>query len=175
MDTIETLMKRRSCRAYKPGPVPDEHLGMILEAGRYAPSAGNTQPWRFVITRNSELKDEVSEACGEQYWLANADIILAGIGVPEESRGREDWKWYPVDVAIAMENMILAATALSYGTCWIGAFDQEQVKELLDIPSDMHIVALASIGVSDDVHEAPPRKSWAELFSEDKYGSPLSI
>ena len=174
MDTIEALMKRRSCRAYKPGRVPDEHLSTILEAGRYAPSAGNTQPWRFVTARNPELKEEIAEACSEQYWMADADIILTGIGAPEESRGHEDWKWYPVDVAIAMQNMILAATALGYGTCWIGAFDQQQVKQLLNIPPEMHIIALAPIGIPDDVHEAPPRKSWDVLFSGETYGSRLS-
>ncbi len=174
MDTIETLMKRRSCRAYKVGKISEEHLHIILEAGRYAPSAGNTQPWRFVITRGSELKKEVAVACAEQHWMANADVILTGIGVPKESRGHGDWQWYPVDVAIAMQNMVVAATSLGYGTCWIGAFDQQQVKQLLSIPPEMHVVALLPIGIPDDTHDAPPRKSWDLLFSGETYGSPLA-
>lgn len=174
MNTIDALMKRRSCRAYKPGAIPDEHLRLILEAGRYAPSAGNTQPWRFVITRQPELKRQIAAACSEQHWMANADIILTGMGVPKESRKHGDWQWYSVDVSIAMQNMILAATALGYGTCWIGSFDQQLVKQLLNIPPAMHVIALTPIGISDDVHEAPPRKSWDVLFSEETYGVRLS-
>lgn len=175
MDTIEVLMQRRSCRAYKPGSIPDSHLSTILEAGRYAPSAGNAQPWRFIVVREKHLKQQLAQVCAEQHWMADADVIITGIGVPAESRGHSDWQWYPVDVAIALQNMVLAATTLGYGTCWIGAFDQQGVKELLEVPPEMHVVALVPIGFPAVHPDAPPRKSWQALFSQDTYRSPVDI
>lgn len=165
MDTIETILKRRSIRRYKREPIPEEDLKKILECGRQAPSAGNRQPWHFIVTRDPDLKAKLAEACNGQTWIADADVILVGVGIPSVSQ-----KWYPVDVAIAMQNMILAATALGYGTCWIGAFQPDKVKKLLNIPEDMDVVALTPIGVPDQSPEPRSRKSPAEVFSREKYG-----
>jgi len=170
MDTIEAILKRRSVRRYKPDPIPEEDLRKILECGRQAPSAGNRQPWHFIVTRDPELKRKLAEACNGQTWMADADVILTGVGIPSASRGSTGRLWYPVDVAIAMQNMILAATSLGYGTCWIGAFDGAKVKELLGIPEDMEVVALAPIGVPAESPGPRPRKSPAEVFSKERYG-----
>ena len=90
---------------------------------------------------------------------------MSGVGKPEVNE-----KWHRVDVAIAMENMVLAATSLGYGTCWIGAFDQEHVKSLLGIPEDMEVVALTPIGLPDDAPEPRPRQPLSEFASLDRYG-----
>ena len=127
MDTITAIMQRRSVRRYAAKGIPDDHLKAILEAGRQAPSAANRQPWHFVVVRDEERKRKLAAACSGQDWLADADVIVAGLGKPEVNE-----KWYPVDVAIAMENMILAATALGYGTCWIGAFEEAQEPRYTD-------------------------------------------
>lgn len=168
MDTIETILKRRSVRKYQAKPIPDDHLNAVLEAGRQAPSAANRQPWHFVVVRGEEERKKLAEACSGQHWMADAAVIIAGIGKPGASE-----KWHPVDVAIAMENMILAATALGYGTCWIGAFDQEQVKELLGVPDDMTVVALTPVGVPAAAPDARPRMPMAEFASLDRYGKAL--
>lgn len=170
MDTIEAILKRRSIRRYKPDPIPEEDLRKILECGRQAPSAGNRQPWHFIVTRDPELKRKLAEACNGQTWMADADVILTGVGVPSASRGSTGKLWYPVDVAIAMQNMILAATSLGYGTCWIGAFDGAKVKQLLGIPEEMEVVALTPIGVPAESPGPRPRKSPAEVFSKERYG-----
>ncbi len=175
MDTITTIMERRSIRKYKTDEIPQADLDKILEAGRQAPSAANRQPWHFVVTKDKELKKQVASACSGQHWMADADVILAGIGLPSASRGSTGRVWYEVDVSIAMQNMILAATSLGYGTCWIGAFSEEKVKELLDIPEEMRVVALTPIGVPDASPAARPRKEVNQVFSAEKYGQPLKI
>jgi len=168
MDTIETIMKRRSVRKFQPKLLSNADLQTIIEAGRQAPSAANRQPWHFVVVKSEDQRQKLAEACSGQTWLAGAAVIVAGVGKPAVND-----KWYPVDVAIAMQNMILAATALGYGTCWIGAFDQERVKGVLGIPEDMTVVALTPIGVPDDQPEARPRQPLSEFASVDRYGKPL--
>ena len=168
-DTITTIMGRRSVRKYQAKALPDKDLQAILEAGRQAPSAANRQPWHFVVVRDPEHKRKVAEACSGQSWMAEAGVIIAGVGRPTVNE-----KWYPVDVAIAMQNMILAATALGYGTCWIGAFDEQDVARLLAVPEDCKVVALTPVGVPADQPEARPRQPMAEFASLDKYGQKLA-
>ncbi len=170
MDTLEAIMSRRSIRRYREGRIPDEDLRKILEAGRQAPSAGNRQPWHFVVIRDPEVKRQVAAACSNQMWMASADVIVAGVGLPEVSE-----KWYAVDVTIALQNMILAATSLGYGTCWIGAFDEGKVKEILGVPPEARVVALTPIGIPDESPAARPRKDFSQIFSRDRYGQPLEL
>jgi nitroreductase len=168
LDTIQVILNRRSVRKYQSKPVDENDLKTIIEAGRQAPSAANRQPWHFIVVKSVDQRKHLAQACSGQTWLADAGVIVAGVGRPAVSD-----KWYPVDVAIAMENMILAATALGYGTCWIGAFDQDRVKEVLEIPEDMSVVALTPIGVPDDSPDARPRQPLAQFASLDRYGKPL--
>ncbi len=165
MDTIETIMNRRSVRKFHPKAIKKEDLETIIEAGRQAPSAANRQPWHFVVVTSADLRRQLGEACSGQSWLAEAGAIVAGVGKPSVND-----KWYKVDVAIAMQNMILAATALGYGTCWIGAFNQERVKSLLGVPEDMRVVALTPIGIPADKPKARPRQPLSEFASLDQYG-----
>jgi nitroreductase len=169
MDTIEAIMQRRSVRKYRREAVPTEDLEKILEAGRQAPSAANRQPWHFIVVTDEGQKKRLAEACSGQTWLADAGAIIAGVGRPAVNE-----KWYPVDVAIALENMVLAATALGYGTCWIGAFDQDRVREVLEIPEDMRVVALTPVGVPADRPEPRPRQPMSEFASRDRYGRPFA-
>jgi nitroreductase len=165
MDTLQTIFERRSIREYKPEPIPAEHLYQILEAGRQAPSAANRQPWHFVVIGDAEQKQRAAQACNGQKWMANAAYILIAVGLPQVTS-----KWYRVDVAIALENMALAARSLGYGTCWIGAFDPVQVKEVCQIPADLDIVACMPLGVPAVAPAARERKPWEQIFSTDRYG-----
>ncbi|HHY97450.1 MAG TPA: nitroreductase [Firmicutes bacterium] len=165
MDVYSAVMARRSVRRFRPEDISDEDLAKIIEAGRMAPSAANRQPWRFVIVRDPEKRKEVANACNGQTWLADAGAILAGIGVPAESQ-----KWYPVDVAIAMQTMVIVASSLGYGTCWIGAFNEDKVKEVLGIPAEMRVIALTPIGRPAETPQARPRKNRGEIFFLDQFG-----
>jgi nitroreductase len=163
LDVVTAIANRRSNRAYHPRPVPEEDLRAILEAGRQAPSANNRQPWHFVVVRDEPHRREVAEACGGQTWMADAGAIIAALGTFSKDG-------YEVDVAIAMQNMILAATALGYGTCWIGDFDQERLKILLGVPEHLRVVALTPIGVAADRPDARPRQPMEEFASFERFG-----
>ena len=164
-NTIGTIMERRSIRNYRPDPIPEEHIEQILEAGRQAPSAGNRQPWHFVVVRDPELRKKTAQACHGQTWMADAALIVAAIGRPEISE-----KWHLIDPAIALQTMILAAHSLGYGTCWIGSFDEDEVKEVLGIPTNLKVVCLTPVGVPDVSPEVRPRKPKEEVFSFDTFG-----
>jgi nitroreductase len=165
MNTIETTLARRSIRRFKSEPIPPQDLTAILEAGRQAPSAANRQPWHFVVVTDAEQKQRVAQACNGQMWMADAACILVACGLPQVSA-----KWYLVDVAIALENMVLAAYSLGYGTCWIGAFDPAKVKQVCGIPADLDVVACTPLGVPEIAPAARDRKPWDEVFSINSYG-----
>jgi len=170
MDTIAAIMQRRSVRKYQPRPLPEAELHTILEAGRQAPSAANRQPWHFIVVKDDQQKRTLAQACNGQTWMADAAVIIAGVGKPSVSE-----KWHAVDVAIAMQNMILAATTLGYGTCWIGAFDQERVKSILQVPDETHVIALTPVGVPGDHPDPRPRMSMREFVSLDRYGQKMGL
>jgi len=170
MEVFEVIEKRRSVRKYKTSNVPNEDLKRILEAARLAPSAGNRQPWRFIVVRTSEQKKLLAQAARNQMFLADAGVIIVALADTEASL-----KWCKQDVMIAVEHSVLASTSLGYGTCWIGAFEEEQIKELLGIPEKIAVVALLSIGVPDEGPQAKPRKSFGEIFFEEEYNRPLKL
>lgn len=169
MDTLQTILERRSVRKYKQDAIPVEQLQQILEAGRQAPTAANRQPWHIIVVSDPEQRQRVAEACNGQMWMADAAHILVAVGLPEVSK-----KWYPVDIGITLENIVLAARSLGYGTCWIGAFDPAKVKAVCQIPADLEVVACTPLGVPDAAPAARPRKEWDELFSAEVYGKPLA-
>ena len=170
LDVLETIKIRRSIRKYKPEAIPDEKLRKIFEAARLAPSAGNHQPWRFVAVQNANRKRTLATVANNQAFLADAAAIVAAIGDPEMSK-----RWYDKDVMIAVEHMVLAAVTLGYGTCWIGAFDEEEVKSLLKIPKGMRVIALLPIGIPDIAPPPRSRKELSEIFFKEEYGNPLNM
>ncbi|MFQ6068143.1 MAG: nitroreductase family protein [Candidatus Bathyarchaeia archaeon] len=170
MDVFEAIKTRRSIRKYKSGLIPDEELKMIFEAARWAPSAGNRQPWCFVVVRDAEKRKALAKAANNQKFLENATVIITALGDTKISK-----RWYDKDPMIAVEHMVLAATALGYGTCWIGAFNEDEVKRLLKIPKEMSVIALLPIGVSNETLNPRPRKEISEIFFEEEYSKPIGI
>jgi nitroreductase len=170
MDTQKTILERRSVRAYKTDPVPAEHLRQILEAGRWAASAGNRQPWRFVVVGEPEQKARLARVCGDRPWLADVPYILVAVGLPEQSE-----MWYKVDTAIAMETIMLAARNLGYGTCWLASIDREGIKAVCGIPSGADVLACTPLGVPEAWPEPRERKPLAELFSSERFDGELAL
>ena len=164
MDVFEAIKTRRSIRKFRPKPVPDEKLKTILEAGRLAPSAGNRQPWFFVVVKDLENKKALAEAAGYQMFIADAGAIVVALGDPEVSP-----RWFRQDPMIAIEHMVLTATSLGYGTCWIGAFDEEEVKRLLKIPEELKVIVLLPIGFPDEAPAPRPRKPLKKIVFLEKY------
>jgi nitroreductase len=118
----------------------------VLEAARLAPSASNRQEWRFIVVRDAEMRKKLSVAARNQSFVAEAPVVLVCCADTDDHVMRCGERCYPIDVAIAIDHMTLAATALGLGTCWIGAFDADQVKELLQIPGNIRVVELLPLG-----------------------------
>ena len=170
MNVFEAISARRSVRRYVRGArIPEEHLRRIMEAARLAPSAKNSQPWRFVVVKDEQVKRRLVKACRGQRFLEDASVVIAALGVPSESR------WYMQDPMIAVEHMVLEATELGYGTCWIGAFEEDEVKEVLSVPEEVRVVCLLALGVPAESPPPRPRKSLGEIFYLDRYGAPYPL
>ena len=168
MDVKEAIKKRRSVRSYKPDPIPEESLRKVLEAARLAPSAHNEQEWKFVVVKNLEKRREVSEAAGQSF-IAEAPVIIAAVATDPEHIMSSGVPAYAVDLAIAVEHMALQAVEEELGTCWIGAFGQEEVKKVLNIPDEYKVVALMPLGFSADKPKEKIRKKLDEIVSEDTF------
>ena len=168
MDVIEAIRTRRSIRRFKSEPLPEEHLKKILEAAQQAPSAGNKQPWRFIVVSDSDTKDRLGKIARNQTWISDAGVIIVALAMDKKSPQIYE-RWAERDVMIAVEHMVLSAWSLGYGTCWIGAFTEEDVKELLGIPKEMTVINLLPIGVPDVNPEKKSRKPFEEIFHEEKY------
>ena len=165
----EVIAKRRSIRRYDPRPVPKEHLLKILDAARLAPSARNKQPWRFVVVTDPERKKRLAEACMGQMFIADAGAVVVALSDPKASP-----KWHAMDTMIAVEHMVLVATELGLGTCWIGAFDPDEVREVVGAPKDLNVVAVLPIGYPAENPPPRPRRKLEEICFKETYGTPLT-
>jgi nitroreductase len=164
MDVLEAIRMRRSIRKYRPERIPDEKLETILEAARLAPSAANRQPWRFVVVEDRERRKALAKAANDQIFISDAGAIVVAISDPEKSA-----RWHEKDTMIALEHIVLAATALGYGTCWIGAFDEDAVKTLLKIPAKMKVVAVLPIGIPGEKPAPRRRRELSEIFFKEEW------
>jgi nitroreductase len=162
MTFLELAAKRVSVRGYDSSAVSDEDLNKVLEAGRMAPSAANRQPYHFIVVR-----DEKRQALGEMRrneWFSRAPIVIVVCVEPDKAWSRVDGKNYAdVDGAIAMDHMTLCAVDLGLGTCWIGAFDPEKVKSVLNLPPGIEPLAMTPLGKPIDRGSPKKRKSIEDL------------
>ena len=164
MDVAQAIRERRSIRRYRSDPVPEEKLNKILEAARLAPSAHNAQDWKFIVVRNAEIREKISIAA-DQSFIAEAPVVIAAVALNPEAVMSCEVPAYAVDLAIAVEHIVLQATAEGLGTCWIGAFDQEEVKRVLNVPLEFKVVALLPVGFPAEIPAARPRKKITEIVT----------
>jgi nitroreductase len=161
MSFLDVILGRRSVRRYKSKKVPKKVLKNILEAGRLAPSAMNAQPWHFIVVTNPKIKHELSQGRWNKF-LEEAALVIVGCGEEKDS-------WSTIDVAIALENMVLAAEAQGVGSCWIGDFKEEELKKLLSIPDHLKVIALISFGYSAEEPSPHNKKSLEEIIHYDRF------
>ncbi len=165
----ELIQKRYSVRGYTSDPVDDRELELVLEAARLAPTACNLQPFRFVVLRTAGREDELKRLY-RQPWFTQAPLIIGICGVISEGWVRRDGKIYvDVDAAIAMDHLILAATDLGLGTCWIAAFDPAAAREILKLPPGVEPIAFTPLGRPADAPRPKRRKPLAELVRYDRW------
>lgn len=169
MDVMTAIKTRRSIRAYKDKPVEEEKLKAVLEAGRSAPSASNRQEWKYVVVKDKTLREKLVDVANGQKFVGQAPVVIVACAVESGHVMPCEEPSYSIDIAISVDHMTLEAVEQGLGTCWIGAFKQDAVKDLLGIPEKIRVVALLPLGYPDVSPDARPRKSMEEIVSYDKW------
>ncbi len=170
--TLALLKARRSIRRYRPDSVPDEMVEQILEAGRCAPSASNRQPWAFVVVRDEEVRRALAQYAAFYFirWAhveeAPLLIILCG-----DARSQVYRRYLHEDIGLAGGQMMLQASALGLGTCWLGGVDRKAIAQVVKLPPDMEVVGLLTVGYPAEDPPPTPRKPMADIVHYDVYGN----
>jgi nitroreductase len=173
MEVYEAIKIRKSVRAYDTKPIPEDVLIRVLEAGRVAPSANNAQPWHFIVVKSLEKREILSKRMFARF-LVESPVVVVGCG---EMNG----KFSVVDVSIAMQQMVLAATAEGLGTCWVGDFNEKIVRDLLKIPEKYSVVCLLTMGyprekldLAAKLMRTRSRKKMEDIVSLEEFGNRLN-
>jgi nitroreductase len=204
MDVSEAIKKRRSIRKFKPDPIPEEKIRLLLESARLAPSGTNTQPWRFIIVKDNGTKKKLQEAAHNQRHVKSAPVIIVccadlkafkefservdeliesgalpertrEVFIPYLSKGMDTVTKDALmiaaaaNVAIAVEHIVLQAVEIGLGTCWVRWYEDDKVKEILDIPEYVEVMALLPVGVPDEEPAPRPRLGLDKIVYSEKY------
>ncbi len=160
MEVADAIEGRRSVRRYRAAEVPGEQVSKVLRAGQMAPSAGNLQGREFVVVRDARTRQRIADAALRQRFIAEAPVCLVvctNLPRTKARYGKRAELYVVQDTAASAMCMMLQAHALGLGTCWVGAFDERAVAEVLGLPEGIRPVAIVLIGVPDEAPEAPPR------------------
>ena len=155
MDVVSAIKKRRSIRNYSDKAVEDSKIQLLLELASQAPSVSNRQEWRFVVVRAKEARLALSQAAKNQKFVGEAPVVIVACADTDKHIMTCGQLCYPIDVAIAIDHMTLVAVELGLGTCWIGAFHEEQVKEVLNIPTHIRVVEMLAVGYPSEYPQQP--------------------
>jgi nitroreductase len=194
MELFEAIKSRRSIRRYKADPVDEKKINAILEAGRWAPSWGNTQCWRFIVVRDAKVKSKLADTLAKiklpdkeipnpgttaMNTVPVVIVVCAVLGKSGTKPGpggdgggyvTDKGDWFMFDTALAVQNMVLAAHAQGLGTVIIGLFDAAQAEKVINVPEGYKIVTMFPVGVPDQEGKAPPRKELSEIVIKNKFG-----
>jgi len=178
LEVLDAIKSRRSIRRYKTPPVDDKTIELVLEAARWAPSWANTQCWRFVVVRDTSMKDELSTVLSPRNpateAIRNAPVVIVACAVLGESgcyHGEpttDKGDWYMFDVALAIQNLVLTAHSLGLGTVFVGAFDAKKAATILGVPEGFCVVAITPLGYPDQEPGPVPRKELSDIIFYDK-------
>lgn len=176
MDFTDVITSRKSIRDYANKPVEEDKLKQLLEAARWAPSWANKQCARYIVVKD---KARIEQICGKFSWIKQAPVVIVACADPKDSGFRNGMDYYLVDVGIALEHLVLAASNLGLGTCWIGAFDEATVKAALGVHDDVKVVALTPLGYPAEEStaskrvraavDADQRKNIEEIVHKEKW------
>jgi nitroreductase len=169
VEFAELITRRYSVRAYRPAPVEEEKLQQVLEAARLAPTAANYQPFQIIVIHTAGREEELRRIYNSR-WFVQAPLVIAVCGIPAQAWTRGDGKNFcDVDVAIVMDHLILAAADLGLGTCWIGAFDPQAARDVLQLPAGIEPIVFTPLGYPADQPRAKKRKALAELVRCERW------
>jgi len=171
LDLFEAIKNRRSIRAYTRENVTEEEVEKLIDAARWAPSAGNIQPWKFVIVRDVRIKQKLAIAALNQTFIEEAPVVIVVCADEAQSSwgyGSRGVALYCIqDTAAAIQNILLAAHALGLGACWIGAFQEGLVKKAVNAPLNIRPVAIIPIGHAAEKPRAPSRRFLREIVHRE--------
>ncbi len=180
LEVLEAIRTRRSIRKYKTDPIDDKTLETVLEAARWAPSWTNTQCWRFIVVRDGDIKSRLANTLNATNpamdAIRNAPLVIVACaelgksgcydGVPATDKG----DWFMFDVALAMQNLVLAAHSLGLATVYVGRFNAKEVANILEVPPSYCVVAMTPLGYPAETKDPRPRKELAEIVFYNKFG-----
>ncbi|HDZ19825.1 hypothetical protein LCGC14_0321160 [marine sediment metagenome] len=169
MDVYEAIAGRFSCRAFADAPIEPDKLDRVLNAGRLAPSGNNSQPWKFVVVTDPDRRKALAVGANNQAFVGQAPAVIAVVGLDENTVMSCTVPGDPVNCAIAIDHMTLAATAEGLGTCWIGAFDQDTCRRILGVEAPAKIIELLPIGYPAIEPHAKTRKSLDEVVCREQF------
>ena len=173
MELFEAITNRRSIRAFQEKEVTEEHVERLIDAARHAPSAGNIQPWEFVVVRDSSIKRQLATAALNQAFIEKAPVVIvvcANESRSEQGYGSRGVNLYCIqDTAAAIQNLLLAAYSIGLGTCWIGAFREEMVRKALNTPSHVRPVAIVPVGYSSEKPTPRLRRPIKEIVHRETF------
>ena len=158
---FEAIKTRRSVRKYLGQQIPRELTTKVIDAGRFAPSAGNLQNWKFILCEKQSVRNGIADACLQQWWISSAPSIIVLVAEPDKAKrfyGLRGERLYTVqNIAAATMNMLLCAHSLGLGACWVGAFDEDKVSRVCSIPEEYRPQAIITLGYADE-HPPEPTK-----------------
>ena len=167
MSVMDAIHTRKSVRLFLDRHVEQEKLDQVLEAARLAPSASNQQEWRFIVVRQPETRKLLAGIGASQAHVCQAPVVIVACAETDEHIMQNGQLCYPIDVAIALDHLSLAAVELGLGTCWVGAFDEDKARQLLAIPASIRVVLLMPLGYPADIN--PVEKTRLQLDKIVKY------
>ena len=169
MDVFEAIKERRSVRFYKDMEVEEDKVRKILEAARLSPSASNRQEWKFIVVRNPEIRAKLAGATYGQQFVGKAPVIIVACATEAKSIMTCGQPTHTVDVSIACAFMILEAHEQGLGTCWLGTFNEGEVKKILGVPDHMRVVTMLPLGYPGESPDPKPRKAFGQVVCFEKY------
>jgi nitroreductase len=173
LDVFKAIKTRRSIRAFTDQRVTNEEVQKLIEAARWAPSAGNIQPWGFIIVRDPQVKHGLCEAALNQTFIEEAPVVIVVCANPMQSSkgyGSRGTDLYCIqDTAAATQNILLAAHALGLAACWVGAFNEEEAKKVLAVPDELRPIAIVPVGHPAEKPRARPRKQLNEIMHHETF------
>ncbi len=170
MDVLTAIQGRRSIRKYSDKAVEEDKLNLVLEAARLAPSAGNWQDWKFIVVKDKKLRAKLADAAEAEQFVKQSPVVIVACGTKPEPVMACGQHKYTVDLSIATSYMTLEAHELGLGTCWLGHFYEDKVKETLNIPDSVRVVALLSLGYPAEEPAPRTRKKMEDIVCVDIYG-----
>jgi nitroreductase len=171
---MECIRERRSVRDYKPDPIPEGIVKEIIEAATHAPSSGNVQDWEFIVIKNLETKTKIAAAAWEQDFIARAPVVLvvcSDLDRVSAAYGTRGETLYSIqNTSAAIQNLLLAAWEKELGSCWVGAFNESTLRDILVLPTNIRPLAIITLGYPAGVSKKPRRRSVKEVLHMERWG-----